>query len=286
MKIDYCSDLHLEWGGVTLPGGDVLVLAGDICEVRSLRKNFHSTRQLPHVPGAHEHRFYDFFYHECAKYDRVFYVVGNHEHYHGRFDKTHQELRSLLPANVELLDKEAVEYAGVVFMGATLWTNCNNGDSLTVWTLKSSMNDYRVIQNHYADQGLYHKLAPEFTFREHANTLEAFKPLLAKNAHKPVVMITHHAPSFMSISQQYRDDHHMNGGYASDLSEFILDHPQIKKWIHGHVHSSHQYVIGDTEILCNPRGYLGHEARADNYKVDSFSVFPEEYPIIARGSWE
>jgi RNAse (barnase) inhibitor barstar len=187
---------------------------------------------------------------------------------------------------VELLEKEAVEHGGVIFIGATLWTNCNNGDSLTVWTLKSSMNDYRVVQNHYADQGLYHKLTPEFTFREHIKTLEAFKPLLTKNVERPVVMITHHAPSFLSVADVYKDEYHMNGGYASDLSEFILDYPQIKFWLHGHMHNVSDYQIGDTRILCNPRGYVGHEAQSDNFKVKSFSVFPEEHPVIVRGSWE
>jgi Icc-related predicted phosphoesterase len=277
MKIDYCSDLHLEWGGVTLPGGDVLVLAGDVCEIRSLRKDFHSTRVLPHKPGSHEHRYYDFFYHECAKYERVFYVLGNHCHYHGKFHKSYEELKALLPDNVTLLEKETVEYRGVVFMGATLWTNCNNGDSLTMYTLKASMNDYRVIQNYYEGKGLYFKLQPEFTFRDHIKAMNYFRAELPKYADKQVVMITHHAPSFMSIGEQYKGEYHMNGGYASDLSEFILDHPQIKVFIHGHVHSTHDYTIGDTRILCNPRGYAGHESSADQFTIKQFEINEENF---------
>jgi Icc-related predicted phosphoesterase len=101
-----------------------------------------------------------------------------------------------------------------------------------------------------------------------------FREELPKHSDKPVVVITHHAPSFMSISEQYRGpgDYHMNGGYASDLSEFILDHPQIKAFVHGHVHSQHSYDIGDTRILCNPRGYVGHEAIANHFEVKSFTI--------------
>jgi len=51
----------------------------------------------------------------------------------------------------------------------------------------------------------------------------------------------------------------MNGGYASDLSNFILDHPQIKLWTHGHMHQCFDYMIGSTRVVCNPRGYEGHE---------------------------
>lgn len=47
----------------------------------------------------------------------------------------------------------------------------------------------------------------------------------------------------------------MNGGYASDLSEFILDNPKIKLWTHGHMHQNHDYLIGTTRVVCNPKGY-------------------------------
>ena len=274
MKIDYCSDLHLEFGGVNLPGGEVLILAGDVCEARSLVKDFHSTKSLPHVPGSHEHRYYDFFYHECAKYDRVFYVMGNHCHYHGRFDQTYESLKRVLPDNMTLMENEVVEYRGVVFMGSTLWTNANNHDQLTLYTLKHNMNDYRLIKTHNKSADIYHKLTPETTVATHVRTVNWFRSELPKHADKPVVVITHHAPSFMSISEQYRGpgDHHMNGGYASDLSELILDHPQVKTWIHGHVHSVHDYTIGDTRVLANPRGYLGHEQIAENFEVATFEI--------------
>jgi hypothetical protein len=284
MKIDYCSDLHLEFGYQTLPGGEVLILAGDICESRSLVKDFHSTKLLPHVTGSHEHRYYDFFYHECAKYDRVFMVMGNHEHYHGRFDKTLEEIRGVLPENVTLLERDRIDYGGVTFLGATLWTNCNNGDSITMWTLQNSMNDYRVITNKRDDS--YGKLRPLTTFSNHIHTVEWLKKEFVEEISNPIVVITHHAPSFQSITEKYRDDKHLNGGYASDLSEFILDYPQIKHWVHGHVHSTHDYVIGDTQILANPRGYHGHEKIASDFEVKSFILDIPEITKEVKGSWE
>jgi len=72
MKISLVSDLHLEFGYQEMPGGDVLILAGDICEARTLSKQFHSTKILPYAPGMLN--AYDFFYHECAKYKKVFMV--------------------------------------------------------------------------------------------------------------------------------------------------------------------------------------------------------------------
>ncbi len=279
MKIQYASDLHLEFGGVTLPGGDILILAGDVAEARTIDRHKKAfgllTPEEQSDPKYIElYRGWTFFINECSKYKKVFYVMGNHCHYHGKFHKTLEVLRGIVPDNVTILEKEAVEFEGVVFMGATLWTNCNNGDSLTTYTLKAGMNDYRVIQNFYEDKNLYFKLTPEYTFRDHIKAMNFFREEIVKHTNKPVVVITHHAPSFMSISEEYRTpgDHHMNGGYASDLSEFILDHPQIKTWVHGHVHSQHDYLIGDTRVVANPRGYLGHESSAANFEVKSFEV--------------
>lgn len=279
MKIQYCSDLHLEFAGVTLPGGEVLVLAGDIAESRKVVRHKRAWEELTSEEQADPkyvelYRCWTFFLFETAKYERVFMVAGNHEHYHGRYDLTHDELRSVLPANVTLMENSVVEYGDVVFVGSTLWTNANNMDQLTLYTLKYNMNDYRTIKTHNKSADIYHKLTPETTVATHVKTVNYLRETLSKYADKRVVVITHHAPSFMSITEQYRGpgDFHMNGGYASDLSEFILDHPQIKVHIHGHTHSNFSYDIGTTRVLCHPRGYKGHEQIAENYEVGSFEI--------------
>lgn len=279
MNIQYCSDLHLEFAGVTLPGGEVLVLAGDVAEARKVLRHKQAWGELTPEQQAdpkfvESYRCWTFFLFETAKYDRVFMVAGNHEHYHGRFDLTHDELRGVLPANVTLMENDAVEYEDVVFVGATLWTNANNNDPSTLSTLKYGMNDYRAIKVHNKSADIYHKLTPEVTVATHVKTLNWLRQTLPLYADRKVVVITHHAPSFMSISERYRGpgEFHMNGGYASNLSEDILDHPQIKVWVHGHVHSHHDYTIGDTRVLANPRGYKGHEQCAEDFEVLTIEV--------------
>jgi hypothetical protein len=79
------------------------------------------------------------------------------------------------------------------------------------------------------------------------------------------VIITHHAPTSVSIADHYKHDRLMNGAYYSDLSDFILDHPQIKYWTHGHMHNSSDYMVGDCRVICNPRGYFGYETWAGDY---------------------
>ena len=259
MNIQFVSDLHLDVGGfLDLPGGDVLILAGDICEAKELRKEFHETKLLGRKPGAFP--CHDFFEFVVPKYKKVFMVMGNHEHYRGRFDKTYDELKSLLPGNVSLLENECEEYEGVLFLGATLWTDLNKGDPITVYTIKNFMNDYKVVQNFYPAKNLYHKLTPDHTAEVHRKTKQYFKTILEMNRDKPVVVITHMAPSFMSVNEKYLHDTVTNGGYASDMSEFILDHDNIKVWVHGHMHDPVDYMIGDTRVLANPRGYVPWES--------------------------
>lgn len=273
MKIDYCSDLHLEMAPVTLPGGDVLILAGDICEGRELIKDFNSVSiSEEYTPGEYKHRYVDFFFTECKKYNQVFYVMGNHEFYHSRFDKLYDELITVLPTNVTLLEQDYAEYGGVVFMGSTLWTNANKMCAMTIHTLKQRMADYKHIKYHDVVKDVYHKLTPEVTVAKHTKTVASMKQWLPKLQDKPVVVISHHAPSAMSVAPEYRGEHYLNGGYYSDLSELILDNQNIKFWVHGHVHNQFDYEIGTTRVLCNPRGYYGYEQSANDFKVLSFEI--------------
>lgn len=268
MKINVISDLHLEFDDLELPGGDVLILSGDVCEAKNIKADQYDPNGIMfdfERANRRPDRYIRFFKEECSKYRHVLYVMGNHEHYGFRYDKTYSQLLVNMPDNVRLLEQETTEIDGVVFMGATLWTDCNKGDPITMMQLRSSMNDYRIVQNYYKDKGQYFKLTPEFTYKVHRDTVAYFKEELAKHQDRKVVVITHHSPSKQSIKPKYQGDYHMNGGYSSDLEQFILDHPQIKAWTHGHTHDTFDYQIGQCRVICNPRGYVGYEHRAHEF---------------------
>jgi len=268
MKINVISDLHLEFDDLVLPGGDVLILSGDVCEAKNVKADKYDPNGIMfdfERANRRPDRYIRFFKEECAKYRHVIYVMGNHEHYGFRFDKTYSQLLLNLPDNVRLLEKESTLIDGVLFIGATLWTDCNRGDPITMMQLRSSMNDYRIVTNYYKDKGQYFKLTPEFTYQEHRKTLEYFREELNSNPDRPVVIVTHHSPSKQSIKPRYQHDYHMNGGYSSDLESFISEYPQIKVWTHGHTHDTFDYMIGDCRIICNPRGYVGYEERASEF---------------------
>lgn len=270
MKINLVSDLHIDCAYQELPGGEVLILAGDVCEARDFIKEFHSTRSVDAKTGTY--KFYDFFYKECAKYDQVFYVLGNHEHYHGRLDKTYNELKSCLPKNVRILENEFEEYKGVIFLGATLWTDCNKGDPITVHTIKYGMNDFKLIKNYYVNKDIYYKLTPEYMVSVHRESKNFFKKILQEKANMPIVVITHHGPTYSSIHEKFRREFHMNGAYTSDLSDLILDHENIRVWVHGHMHDPVDYQVGNTRVLSNPRGYHGYEDTSNFNSNFTFEV--------------
>lgn len=266
LTVHLASDLHIDFRDVSLPGGEVLILAGDVMEARELKKQNYLTEWKPGPgkmdEGLRADRYHRFLKEECSKYEHVFYVAGNHEHYGSKLHYTHKYMRDNVPNNVHVLENESYELNGVLFIGATFWTDFNKGDYLTLMSAQHSMNDYSKITMKNPVHESYHKLRPKYVLNMHLASKRYFKDQLEKNRqgkNLPVVVITHHAPSAMSIPSWFKDNFIKNGYYYSDQSEFILDYPEIKFWCHGHTHERFEYEIGETRVICNPRGYYGCE---------------------------
>jgi hypothetical protein len=246
MKVTTISDIHLEFGPCELPGGEILILAGDICVARSLLN-----RQS--IPRAVR----DFFEVECAKYQQVLYLPGNHESYHGVFEDTVDILKNWVPDNVIVLDRGHWIHGDTVFVLATLWTDLNKNNPITAMRVRDCMNDFHCIRT--AAGG---KFTPARALQEHELSLAYIAQCAAEYPDKTLVVATHHAPSNQSTAERFRDQFHENAGYHSNLEQFILDRPNIRYHLHGHMHNFSDYHIGGCRVVCNPRGYLGHEARA------------------------
>jgi hypothetical protein len=217
-------------------------------------------------------QMYRDFLKRCShQFPHVIYVAGNHEFYHGKFCRgldTLYDVCAKLP-NVYFLENETKVIGEVSFIGCTLWTDMNHGDPLTLHAVRDMMNDYNVIVN---DSQGYTKLRPAHTLSRHLKSLQYIKNVIQGKHDEKFVVVGHHAPSKLSTHENYKNDFIMNGAYSSDLSEFILDNPQIKLWTHGHTHYPFDYLIGSTRIVCNPRGYIGHEPQADDFKLKYLEV--------------
>ena len=228
MKVKVISDLHLEFDREDEefdPGtGDILVLAGDIC-----------------VASHYDWRYHDFFVKCVQGYNRVFYILGNHEFYDGDFNETIEILRKRLPFGITIMNNRSEFVDGCHFIGATLWTNMDNFNGVTIENARQCMSDYHVIKN----------FTPEKSMEEHSFSREWFERAIP-TLRGPVFMMTHHLPSAKSIKGRYKE---LQGAYKSDMESFIEKHPNILFWAHGHCHHNSDYMVHQCRVVCNPRGY-------------------------------
>jgi Calcineurin-like phosphoesterase len=277
VKIQVISDLHLEHSKppvLTNTGSDVLILGGDIALAQHIYR--HPRGDLPNnAENAHKaQRYRDFFQHVNDNWAHVIYVAGNHEHYSGRWDRTVPVLREELAhyPRIHFCDQDRVVIDDVVFLGVSLWTDFNGGDRVDMLAMRDLMNDYHQITEMQNRNGtdVYHKLRPETTYHKHHSDLEWLRVQLSLDKRKTVV-VGHHCPSFQSVHHSYQQPRYrtMNGAFASNLDEFILDHPHVALWTHGHTHHVFEYAIGNTRVVCNPHGYPGEHTGFDpDFAVD------------------
>ena len=291
MKIAVCSDLHLEFGPLILNndlGADVLILSGDICVAKKFGPD------------------YDAFFQMVSKnFPEVIYVMGNHEHYNGDFATSENTIRTALERykNIHFLEKNVWTHNDVTFIGGTLWTDFNNQDPLTMYHVERRMNDFRCVANSNRvvsyrapdykknEDGSYAKdengslikigesfhtreaiFCPADAYEDHKKMLGYISSIIEGKFDYKYVVVGHHAPSRLSTHPRYKHEQLMNGAYSTSLDEYIMDHSQIKLWTHGHTHEDFDYMIGSTRIVCNPRGYIGYESRADRFELKVVEV--------------
>ena len=284
MKIAVASDLHLEFGDLDFENtnnAEVLILSGDICVARDLFQVSHPDHfDLDY----HSIRYHEFFQRCSTRFPHVIYIVGNHEHYHNDFANTIAHMKEVLAylPNLHVMEKESLTIGDTRFLAGTLWTDMNREDPLTLYQIREYMNDFRIISNsttpvHYKDhdgkfQTRVGKFSPEDSVEEHKAMLKFIDESTAADSSARFVVVGHHAPSKLSTKPRYQKDVLVNGAYSSDLNEFIQDRPQIKMWTHGHTHDVFDYWIGATRVVCNPRGYAGHEERAGEWELITVDV--------------
>ena len=160
----------------------------------------------------------------------------------------------------------------IVFVGGTMFTNYMlNGEAFKVTNMQlalKGLNDFNY--NRFRDGDEIRTVTPNDYIKLFDETLGVIKSTCEQFPDKKIVVVTHHAPSPKSIGQRYVNDD-TNASYANNLEEFILEHPNIKLWVHGHIHSCSDYKIGECRVVCNPMGYSYYEP---NYQFDeNFSVF-------------
>ncbi len=250
MKFQILSDLHDEFYSYThvpeliSPQADALILAGDITTPHFISRLRALKSSMP-----------------------IYYVLGNHEFYNGSWDNSVKAYKDYLKdSNIHLLEDMATiihrpSYSAkkpIRIIGSTLWTDFwapgSRGNNHHGENCQKGMNDFFLIKGATVDKWEW----------RHKNSLRFMHQQLSEKFDGPTIIITHHAPSFKSNHPAYKDSP-ISGGFCSNLDGFI-DVYQPTYWIHGHAHESFDYKIGETRIICNPKGYPSQENK--DFKKD------------------
>lgn len=141
---------------------------------------------------------------------------------------------------------------------ASLWTNFRE-DAFNRVIAKNSVSDFYRIKNPEDPTKL---ITPEDELK-----LFAFHWDWIRNNPKDIIL-THFPPSIKSIADKYQGDP-TNPYFVNDIPDEEIQAIGAKLWVHGHVHSAFDYMIGETRIICNPLGYPG-----ENF------IDPREYQVV------
>jgi predicted phosphodiesterase len=238
------SDLHLELSDLQLPPQldvDVALLAGDIVNPG------HKLRDWVAASPA------------LCRARAVLAVSGNHEYFDTVLQHEAAALAQQAPP-LHWLDCAQVVIDGVRFLGCTLWTDFElridtaqgprSDRARAIGVAQQAMADYRTIG--WQDGGALRRLTPHDTLRLHRQQRAWLQQQLEQAFDGPTVVLTHHGPHRGSLAPRFAADW-VSAAYLSELPDSFFQVPAL--WLHGHTHSSHDYVVGNCRIVCNPRGY-------------------------------
>lgn len=240
MKLHIFSDLHVGFGRTgwvpqLAPGADAVVCAGDVCE--GLPEAFAYLRE--HIPAP----------------TPIITVAGNHSFYRRHRESEMARGREAAEAlGITFLENEGAVVGGVRFLGATLWTDYRlygeREREAAMCAAAAQMNDHRLIRCGLPGTRLFE---PADAADLHRASLQFLHRELERDHDGPTVVLTHHAPSAQAIAPRYRGDR-LNPAFASDL-DWLITVPGADAWVFGHTHTSFDFRIGRTRMLCNPHGY-------------------------------
>lgn len=247
MKIQYASDLHLEFadnrgllelGGGIVPAGDILVMAGDVSYLGDLKMM--------------KRPFFDW----CAEHYRQTYIVpGNHEFYNG-YDiaQTVEDYEYEYRDNVRYLNNASVVIDDTELFFTTLWTKICPP---FLWTIQRGMNDFRY--------GVLN--GQRFTANDvddlHRWCVAWLESALKASMAKTKIVVTHHCPTVRDAFNSHPGGA-LKSAFQVDMDDFI-ESSGVDYWIYGHTHYSggSGTQIGKTKLLCNQLGYVFYGENKD-----------------------
>jgi predicted phosphohydrolase len=236
MKIQYASDLHPEFPenkefiirNPLLPGGDVLLLAGDI------------------VPFAVMDKHADFFNYISDNFEITYWIPGNHEYYHSDISERSGSLNEAIRSNVFLVNNITVVHENIKFIFSTLWTRISPGNQFEI---RQRLSDFHAIKHNR--KGL---TSDHYNFL-HEQCRSFLNEEISNSAHEKKIIVTHHVPTFLNYPEKYKGDS-LNEAFVVEMHDEILRSDAVF-WIFGHHHcETPDFQIGSTKLITNQLGYV------------------------------
>lgn len=250
---NYYSRNHWQLPESEFDSETVLIVAGDIWHAAEF------------VGG----RALDFLNSLADRFYHVFFVLGNHDYWGNDLLLLPKALKTDSPnwrKNLTLLEDDHLVLDGVLFVGATLWTDYDRQHPIVMQRARGYMAaDHSKIS--CSDLAWRPNVRPEDFYYKHTQSRKyIFDQLAAHTDVKSKVVVTHMAPCELSVAQKYREayDSASNFYFFSDMFDDIYD-STANYWIHGHMHNVSDYMINNTRVLCNPRGYAGSEEEENGF---------------------
>ncbi len=236
MKIQYASDLHLEFPEneellkrkPLKPEGDILVLAGDIIPLNQIDRHSY---------------FFDYL---SDHFNTTWWVPGNHEYYHSDIMEIGLFLNEKIRDNVFLVNNKSVRTGNVNFIFSTLWTKINPSHQFEI---RLRYSDFHVIRNKGND------LTVEQYNQMHESCVSFLKDELLNGNGGTTIVVTHHMPTFMNYPEEDRREA-ISEVFAVELYD-LIEMAEPDYWIFGHDHKNEGDIkIGKTRLVTNQMGYV------------------------------
>lgn len=248
MKIQYCSDLHIEFpenkkflkSNPLKAGGDILVLAGDI---------------VPFVVMDNHNDFFDYI---SDNFKYTYWVPGNHEYYYYDITQKIGPINEKIRSNVFLVNNTFVQHDDIKFIFSTLWTKIGPANQ---WTIQRSMSDFQVIKH---KEDLF---TPSHYNQLHKDSIQFVEEELNKVGPEKIIVVSHHVPTLLNYPEIYKGDI-LNQAFAVELYD-LIEKSKIDYWIFGHHHQNiDNFSIDKTRLVTNQLGYLSDNEH-DLFKLDA-----------------
>ena len=196
MKIQYASDLHLEFAdnwrylrdNPLQVSGDILILAGDIGYLGD--QNYQN------------HPFWDW---ESENYQQVLVVPGNHEFYkYYDLSKMEDGTEGEIRKNIHYYYNKVIRIGDVDFILSTLWAIISKEYAPYV---EYGISDFHRIM--YGNRALTYL---DFNL-EHDNCFYFIKKSVEESTAKHKIVVTHHVPSFQLCALEFEGSE-LNGAFT------------------------------------------------------------------------